>query len=139
MSLNILLIEDSEVDQELFVRIVKEIPVKWVKSTNEASSYLLKISESEFPSIIVLDLNLPAENGIKLIQRIKVDQRIRNIPIIVLSSISEQKEIDACYAAGANAYIEKTLRPQDLSLKINSLVEFWFRAVHLPLYKEKHD
>lgn len=139
MSLNILLIEDSEVDYELFGRILKDIPVRWVKSTKEASSYLAKISAVEFPSIIVMDLNLPAENGIKLIHRLKIDSQFKAIPIIVLSSISDQKEIDACYEMGANAYIEKTLRTQDIALKLNCLVDFWLKAVHLPTVKDLYD
>jgi CheY-like chemotaxis protein len=139
MNFRILQVEDSEVDHELFKRIVINCSIRWVRSTQEAYVYLHACADVNLPSIIFIDLNLPAENGIRLIHRLKINPQYRAIPIIVLSSISEQKEIDACYDAGANAFIKKTLRPQDLAVKLEAFMHFWMVAAHLPLLRGSHD
>ena len=125
-------IEDSEIDHELFSRAVKSFPIKWFKTALEGYTFLESLPEEDYPQIIVLDLNLPAENGIKLIERMKVHQKYSTIPIIVLSSIAETKEIFNCYQAGANAFLQKTLKSQDLIVKIQAMVDFWLSAASLP-------
>lgn len=137
MSLKILHVEDSELDHEVFLRALPGVEVAWSKTTLDASNYLLSLKSSEHPSIIVMDLNLPVENGIKLIFRIKNNPRFIRIPIIVLSSITNQKEIDDCYKSGANAFIQKTLKSQDLNLKLSAFKEFWLHSVILPLHEDK--
>lgn len=137
MSVTILHVEDSEVDHELFQRILAGVNITWVKTTKEASDYLFTVSGDDLPTIIVLDLNLPAENGIELIRRLKASEKYEHIPVIVLSSITDQAEIDACYLKGANAFIQKTHRSQELTVKLHSFKEFWLHTIELPHKKEK--
>ena len=128
----ILHIEDSEVDHELFKRAVNNSPSKWFRTTSEGEAFLNQLSEDTFPSIIVIDLNLPAENGIRLIHRLKSNLKFKKIPIIVFSSVSDIREINECYIAGANAFLQKTLKADEQMSKLTDLVNFWLVSTTLP-------
>ena len=59
------------------------------------------------PLLILLDLNMPSVDGYQVLQRIKKDESLKQIPVIVLTTIDDQDEIDKCYQLGCNAYINK--------------------------------
>ena len=61
------------------------------------------------PLLILLDLNMPSINGYQILQRIKQDASVKQIPVIILTTIDDQDEIDKCYQLGCDAYINKPL------------------------------
>lgn len=84
------------------------------------------------PDLIILDLNMPGEDGCHTLQAIKSDPRLRSIPVIMFSASAHEADILGCYNQYANAYVQK---PVDLetSLSVVQQIEtFWFHTVRLP-------
>jgi CheY-like chemotaxis protein len=81
----------------------------------------------EMASLILLDLNLPGLDGRDLLRKVRARDPERKVPIIVLSTSSHPKDIDACYRAGADAYMVKPLELEDWESKVGQLAQSWLR------------
>jgi CheY-like chemotaxis protein len=121
------LVEDSDEDFVAFVRLArKEVPgveiVRWTSAEE-----LLREGEAGAPrpDVIVADLNLPGIDGAELVRRLRAAPQTRSIPVFVLSGSERQRDIDRCYAAGANAYLTK---PGSL-VELRALVRMLFRTM----------
>lgn len=137
--ITILLIEDNEGDilltKEALLEgeIAKEIFV--VKDGWDALLYLEKkenYSTAVIPDLILLDINLPKMNGHEVLQKIKSNDRIKHIPVIMLSTSSAKHDINQCYKNQASCYITKPVDANDFSNVISSIEKFWFTTVKLP-------
>jgi CheY-like chemotaxis protein len=84
-------------------------------------------SLAERASLIMLDLNLPGLDGRELLRKLRARDPQRAVPIIVLSTSSHPKDIDACYRAGADAYMVKPLELEDWETKVGVLAQAWLR------------
>ncbi len=84
------------------------------------------------PDLILLDLNMPGMDGREALAEIKNDPRFRAIPIVVLTTSSQESDIRQTYDLGANSYIVKPMRFSDLVQAIGSLGSYWFEMVKLP-------
>ena len=138
----ILLIEDSPEDYEATVRAVKMVGMNarvfhcangddgldFVYNRGLYSDALL----APRPTIILLDLNLPGTDGRELLAEIKSDERLKTIPVIVLTTSMDARDIERCYQAGANSYIKKAVDFDAFSRTIQRLDAYWFNAVVLP-------
>jgi len=130
----ILLVEDNEDDVELTrrafdkSRIVNEMVV--VRDGQEALEYLFvtgpyaRRDPAIMPSVILLDLNLPKLSGLDVLSRIRAEERTRRLPVVILTTSKEEKDIIGGYDLGANSYVRK---PVDFT-------EFAEAARHLGLY-----
>lgn len=135
----ILLIEDNPGDILLTIEAFKECERKHnisaLKDGIEALKYLRRediYKDSASPDIILLDLNLPRKDGREVLAEIKSDESLRSIPVIILSTSKNEKDIQVSYELKANCYIPK---PVDLEsfIKIITLIEkFWFDTASLP-------
>lgn len=114
--LTILLVEDNPDDVELTLRALTRNnimnPVKVVRDGQEALDYLFykgKYSNSAhpLPGLILLDLKLPKVDGIEILKNIKVDRKRKLIPVVVLTSSKEEKDVIESYNMGVNSYIRK--------------------------------
>lgn len=83
------------------------------------------------PDVIVLDLPLPRLNGLELLQRLKQDQRLKRVPIIVLTTSTCPDEVRQAYAAGANAYVRKPMACPRFTEVVGHLGRFWLETVEL--------
>jgi len=84
------------------------------------------------PDIVLLDINLPKIDGLEVLKQIKADDKLKVIPVIMLTSSEAEKDITASYAQYANGYITKPV-DFDKFLEITQTVEdFWFSVVKLP-------
>ncbi|RKS50563.1 CheY-like chemotaxis protein [Gillisia mitskevichiae] len=137
--ITILLIEDNEGDilltKEALLEgdIAKEIFV--VKDGWDALLYLEKkenYSTAVIPDLILLDINLPKMNGHEVLQKIKSNDRIKHIPVIMLSTSSAKHDINQCYKNQASCYITKPVDANDFTNVISSIEKFWFTTVNLP-------
>ena len=138
----ILIVEDSDIDYETTLRAFKKSnmanPIHRCEDGEEALDYLHRrnqYSEAESsprPDIILLDLNLPGTDGRDVLEEIKKDPKLRSIPVIVLTTSADDKDINKCYQVGANSYIQKPVDLQGFLLAIQRLNEFWFEVVLLP-------
>jgi two-component system response regulator len=82
--------------------------------------------------VILLDLNLPGTDGREVLEEIKRDADLTRIPVIVLTTSSDQRDIDRCYQAGANTYIQKPVDLESFFRAIAQLKEYWFEIAALP-------
>ena len=127
-------VEDSDEDFEALSRVLRETTsregVRRYASGEDALAGLLEGSDTR-PALIILDLNLPGIRGMEVLAALKGDPRVRMVPVIVLSGSSREEDIDAAYAAGANAYLSKPLDFTELRRTVLSMHEFW-RIAALP-------
>ena len=84
------------------------------------------------PSLILLDLNLPAMDGREVLAEIKRDETLKSIPVVILTTSSNPKDIEICYRHGANSYLIKPVNLQQFMHMLRLLCAYWFGAVALP-------
>lgn len=129
---NILLVEDNPDDVALTMRALKSHnitnDVVVAKDGVQALEYLFGAKGSpavaELPAVVLLDLKLPRVNGLEVLQRIRADERTRLLPVVILTSSDEERDVINGYSLGANSYVRK---PVDF-------VEFTEAARQLGLY-----
>lgn len=141
-SLPILIVEDSPEDYETTLRAFKHSelvnPVFRCEDGDEALDYLFHREEyidpakSPRPGIILLDLNLPGTDGREVLQKIKSDKSLKKIPVIVLTTSNDERDIERCYADGANSYICKPVNISGFYESIQRLKDYWFEIVVMP-------
>lgn len=138
----VLIVEDSDEDYETITRAFKKSgmgnPIARCCDGDEALDYLRhrdQCADSEAfpaPGMILLDLNLPGTDGYEVLEEIKRDQAMKTIPVIVLTSSSDQRDIDRCYASGANSYMRKPVSFEGFVGAVQRLKEYWFEIAILP-------
>ena len=139
--LDILLVEDSTADAELTLRALRKAglgsQVLWVKDGQAAVDYLFDEGEqprpkNDRPRLVLLDLKLPKLSGLDVLKRIKGDDAQKAIPVVMLTSSSEESDITAAYELGANSYLVKPVDFQRLAQLVVSAGEFWLLANRMP-------
>lgn len=127
-SVDILLIEDSIEDAELTIRSLAKINLSnnllHLKDGEEALSYLFNTDKS-LPKLILLDLKMPKVNGIEVLKKVKSDEEKRTIPVVVLTSSKEERDIVESYRLGVNAYIVKPVEFEKFVHAISQIGFFW--------------
>ena len=135
----ILLVEDNPGDVDLTretlldSKLLNHMSV--VNNGVEAMAYLRregKHAAATRPDLILLDLNLPKKDGREVLAEIKVDERLRRIPVVVLTTSSAEKDILQTYDLHANCYITKPVNLDQFSAVVRAIEEFWFTIVKLP-------
>jgi len=89
-------------------------------------------SQAPRPGMILLDLNLPGTDGREVLAEIKQDEKLRTIPVIVLTTSKDERDIEACYASGANSYVHKPVDLDGLICAIQRLHDYWFEIALFP-------
>jgi CheY-like chemotaxis protein len=137
--LNILIVEDNSGDivltREAFGEVGLSEKVHISKDGEEAMRFLKKESPFEnvpTPDIILLDLNIPKKDGREILAEIKNDDRLKVIPVIILTTSKSEKDILSCYRSYANCYIEKPVDFDQFVEIIGSIKDFWLNLVCLP-------
>jgi len=131
----ILIVEDSEDDfeatQRAFAKANFRNPIKHAVCGEDAVAYLHSPDATK-PGLILLDLNMPGLDGRKTLQLIKAADATKNIPVIVLTTSNDERDVHDCYAFGANTYIQKPVDLDALFAAILRLKEYWFEIAVLP-------
>ncbi|KYG82249.1 response regulator [Roseivirga echinicomitans] len=134
-SLNILLVEDNESDIMLIrlaledVEIVRSLTA--VNNGHEALQYLTK-EDTILPDLILLDINMPVMDGLEALEKIKANDSIKQIPVIMLTTSSRKEDIIKSYKAHSNSYI---IKPNDITGldKVAEVIrDYWQNTVRLP-------
>lgn len=142
MNLNdveILLVEDKPTDAELVLRSLKKITKKFyvVGDGAEALEFIFATGKyaqrnmENVPSVILLDLKLPKVDGIEVLRRIKSDDRTKNIPVVALTSSSEDRDLRECYKLGINSYIVKPVDFEKFMQAVTDLCKYWL-SINMP-------
>ena len=128
MAKRILLVEDDPDDVELALMALRRLDIDAVDIARdgvEALSMVLDRGDDELPSLILLDLKLPRIGGLEVLKRLKADPRSQKIPIVMLSSSGEERDIDACYRHGANSYVRKQVDFEEHAEAMRQLGTYW--------------
>jgi two-component system response regulator len=139
---SILVVEDSEDDFEATSRAFQKVnlrnPVIWCQSGQAALDYLKREGRYKdsggvaAPGLVLLDLNMPGLDGRKTLQAIKLDEALKSIPVIILTTSSDERDVQACYQLGANTYVQKPVSFEGLIEAIQRLKSYWFEFALLP-------
>ena len=130
----ILLVEDDPKDVELTLTALDEYnlanEVVVARDGQEALDYLYSRGNfvgraGENPAVLLLDLKLPKVDGLEVLQQVKSDEKLRMIPVVVLTSSREEKDMVASYRLGVNAYVVKPVDFHEFVNAIKDLGVFW--------------
>lgn len=131
---HVLLVEDNEGDilltKEAFEesKVITEISV--ARNGQEALDFLFQrgaFENAKRPDIILLDINLPIFNGFVVLDRIKKNEDLKKIPVIMLTTSSNQRDVDLAYENYCNSYVEKPLDIDTFLKAILKIEEFWLQ------------
>jgi CheY-like chemotaxis protein len=141
-SVDILLVEDSSTDAELTRRALrKHCPgdrVHWVQDGVEALDYLFCAgayagrAPGSAPRLVLLDLKLPRLDGTDVLRALKTDARTQAIPVVVLSSSAEGRDLADSYRLGANSYIVKPVEYEAFAEVVAQANHYWLRVNRTP-------
>ena len=134
---HILIAEDDAIDREDLSLMLSEhkrdFNFDFAENGVETMNFLNKAPV--LPCLILLDLNMPKKDGFEVISEIKGSERLKNIPIIVLSGSSFSPDILKSYNLGANSYINKSDLSKSLSESVELIKKFWLHIVSNPMIK----
>ncbi|WP_442948580.1 response regulator [Nostoc sp.] len=139
MPIEVLLVEDNPGDAQL-TRIALEdskisIHLNVVEDGVEAMAFLRKQGQYirvAHPDIVLLDLNLPRKDGREVLAEIKADEKLKRIPVVVLTTSQAEEDILKAYNLSANCYITKPVDFDQFVKIVQSIENFWFAIVKLP-------
>lgn len=142
MSVDILLVEDNPTDAELTLRALKKQNLfdhtEWVKDGVAALDFLLKRGDyadraaEAPPRVVLLDLHLPKLDGIEVLRRMRGDEPTRLIPVVVLTSSKEERDIVATYRLGVNSFVSKPVAFEEFVHTVAELGLYWLRINKVP-------
>jgi len=128
----VLLVEDNPDDEELTLRALKRTnlrnPVHVAHDGQEAIDYLFGTAEqatNTLPALIVLDLHLPRVGGLEILKRIRAHERTRRVPVVILTSSSEDEDMINGYDFGANSYVCKPIQFDKFTTAVAQLGAYW--------------
>ena len=137
--IEILLVEDNPADVRMTVEALKDCRVSntlsVVEDGEQALSFLHKhdgYSQRPRPDLILLDLNLPRKDGHEVLAEIKADPELRKIPVVVLTTSENERDVRRAYDLNANCYITKPMDLAGFAEVIRAIEHFWFTVVSLP-------
>ena len=138
----ILLVEDSPEDYAATVRAFTRAglvnPILRCADGDDALDFLYRRGpyaapgRAPRPGVILLDLNLPGTDGREVLAELKADAGLRAIPVIVLTTSCDERDVAGCYRAGANSYVQKPVSLERFFLAVQRLKDYWFDVVILP-------
>ncbi|NYB51884.1 MAG: response regulator [Methanobacteriaceae archaeon] len=133
--LEILLVEDNPTDAELTMRALKRKNLAnklvWVKDGEQALNFIYAQGQyadrdpQDLPKLILLDLRMPKVDGLEVLKTIKADERTSKIPVVVLTSSQEDRDIVESYKLGVNSYVSKPVEFDDFIEAVSTLGLYW--------------
>ena len=137
--MEILLVEDSPTDaimtKEAFADTRPAPNLNVVKDGVEAMDYLRRRGrylDARRPDLILLDLNLPRKSGLEVLEEVKSDDALKQIPLLVLSTSKDIYDVNRAYRLHANCFITKPVEFDAFNEVVHAIRQFWFHIVRLP-------
>ena len=130
----ILLAEDSLADAEMAIDALREAnlanPIVHVEDGVEAMDYLLRRGahanrEEGMPSVLLLDIKMPRMDGLEVLKQIRTDDKLRHLPVVMLSSSREESDLARSWDLGVNAYVVKPVDVDQFFEAVRTLGKFW--------------
>lgn len=138
--IELLLAEDNEDEIILFSEAlsdskIRNVKLNFVRNGEEAIRYIRQMDpyeERPVPDLLILDLNMPKKNGYEVLAEIKSDEKLKALPVIILTTSQNRDDILKCYKNHANCYISKPTDFHTFKDIIRMIEEFWVRIARLP-------
>jgi CheY-like chemotaxis protein len=134
----LLVAEDSDEDFEVLQLLMQQMhvrnPIYRCTNGDKVLDFLYKKGDYENlttaprPCVILLDLNLPGTDGRDVLEQLKQDQELKEIPIVVFTTSSDPKDVEFCYQKGANGYLIKPVDSSELEKTVQAFVEYWLEV-----------
>ncbi len=130
----ILLAEDSPADAEMAIDALREAnlanPIVHVEDGVEALDYLLRRGHfadrpEGDPAVLMLDIKMPRMDGLEVLQRMREDDSLRRIPVVMLTSSREESDLARSWDMGVNAYVVKPVDAEQFFIAVKTLGRFW--------------
>jgi len=138
---DILLVEDNPTDAELTIRALKKARIanniEWVKDGEQALNFLF--SKGQYsdrtggnPRVVLLDLRLPKIDGIEVLRQMRAGSATKEIPVVMLTSSKEDRDLVAAYDLGVNSYVRKPIDFKDFAETVAELGMYWMLVNQVP-------
>lgn len=139
----ILIVEDSDDDFEATERALQRgvslaNPLLRFDNGKDALDYMFNRppfedrEQNPVPAIVLLDLNLPGIDGRQILTELKNNEATRKVPVVIMTTSDDQRDVNISYAKGANSYIRKPVAVEDLFRTIQLFKEYWLSVAILP-------
>jgi CheY-like chemotaxis protein len=134
LSKHILLVEDNDNDAELTLAMLEKgdvpVSVDVVRDGEEALDYLHRRGAyvdrpAGDPVVVLLDLKMPKVTGVEVLREVKADEKLKCIPVVMLTSSRETQDLQECYRLGANGYVVKPLEAKHFMQVITNVGAYW--------------
>jgi len=124
--MNVLFIEDDMIETMKLQRAISKFQSKHriVEAKNGEEAFEILKGES-LPDIILLDLNMPRMSGIEFLTKIKADEKLKYLPIIILTTSENRVDLLKCFEIGIAGYIIKPLKYEDYESKLRKVFDYW--------------
>jgi two-component system response regulator len=130
----ILLVEDSPADAEMSIDALREAklanPVVHVEDGVEALDYLFRRGvhadrPDDLPAVVLLDIKMPRMDGLEVLRRMREDEHLKRVPVVILSSSREESDLARSWDLGVNAYVVKPVDVNQFFEAVRTLGQFW--------------
>lgn len=133
--IELLLVEDNPADAEMTMRALRRNNLAnrlhWVKDGAEALDYLFSAGRKK-PKLVLLDLKMPKVDGIEVLRRLKADVATRALPVVVMTSSNEEKDVVESYRFGVNSYIVKPVEFEAFQQTVAEIGLYWVLTNRVP-------
>jgi CheY-like chemotaxis protein len=141
-AVEVLLVEDNEDDvviiQEAFAEARLVNVIKTVRDGEEAMAYLRRQGKHKtagMPGLILLDINMPKQNGFEVLKEMKADPQLRSLPVVMLTTSDREEDIVRSYANGACSYIRKPVDFDQFAKVVKQFELYWTLISRIPSHK----
>ncbi len=142
----ILLAEDNETDAEMTIRALRRKNLAnnlvWVKDGAEALDFIFRRGAyasrpDGTPKLVLLDLKMPKVDGIEVLRQIKANEETKSMPVVMLTSSAEERDIVASYALGVNSYVVKPVDFSTFVVEVAKTGCYWVLVNRMPAENER--
>lgn len=123
----ILLVEDNPDDERLTIRALRRgnIANEILVARNGEEALTMVLNANPLPNVVLLDLKLPKVDGLEVLRQIRANERTKLLPVVVLTSSSEENDIIESYQLGANSYVRKPVEIEKFTEAVRQLGLYW--------------
>jgi len=137
----ILLVEDNPTDAEMTLRALRRNnlanKVHWVKDGEQALEFMFRTGayagrDPAVPKLIMLDIKMPKVDGIEVLRRVKANEETRTVPVVVMTSSNEERDVVESYRLGVNSYIVKPVQFESFLETVAKIGLYWVITNRVP-------